>query len=1029
REAETSIKFFALRVFAVPSIAAHCVLHHQIVPRILETIAAFFTNQILKKRIVYPPNPNTEVDVDSMPFKNQRFVPIFSDLRSICSSEAVQRAIVRNAAFITQFGRVCQMFMGTNANKRAVANHVEYEPDAWISVFNVTLSLSRVVKVYGEAAILAVTHQILLACTMTEARLEKDKYGHVRYHTIPLGGNSYTIVNVSVLSGWVSFHHAPYWLLAEHFKHVDLLTHEKLSDIGATSLRDVIRRQASETAFLTVIDLSLRVVAMIAQIRTGLWVRNGFAFRGQLLHYREPMLCELRYDQDLFILQSAFVILDSDVVLVSMLNRFELRDWFTGVMTHAAYEGPHLLSMLEEFLYVVIACVAETGAADKLTMAADIRREILHALAAGPCSFRDLCKRVAERMADDVGFEKVLLEVATFQSPDGPNESGMYELKDEAYDEVNPFFYHYTRNKREEVESILKARLRKTTGDADPVIVPKPIRVTMGPFITLPGVLMTEVLVQIVFYSIHNVLVQTDRADAILDQALYLIMFGLGQHPEELPKYVASRKFELGVTVWHVLAALARTAMFKSHKKRLDWCFDHCGDAFPTELVSVRAAAAQAEARDTNDADAAKKRSAQARKDAGMKQFAAQRQSILEQLEDEDEDGQATEKPESFGTCISFPHGPFGHSPDRHAPKPNTFPPLEPYTGSEPPLAFNGFPYSQTKFGLHASECGHMMHLECFTVYTLSIRQRHRSQAQRNHPENIQRKEFICPLCKSLGNTLFPVTVPEPRMITDQNFSEWIRSTGISLLRAPAERLRDQSQYKTGSGETRRILHDASEGDPLHKMVDTAMFTARSVSGQSRHLRDRIEPVVGERGAGLYLPEDLCAYTIACTEVAQRGSITDMSESNEYGRLPEMLSIPPISQLAGQEALQNVLAGWCSHYGFAYSPSPLDFTISLQRAGVYDLITLPPELDTLFVQEKTVICPRCKTVPNDLAVCLICGTIAIGECNIHTRDCGGVVGLYFLVRRCALLYLYTGNGSFGHAPYLNVHGEIDFSMR
>ena len=42
---------------------------------------------------------------------------------------------------------------------------------------------------------------------------------------------------------------------------------------------------------------------MVAQIRTGLWVRNGFAIRGQLIHYRDYMLRELCYDQDLFILR------------------------------------------------------------------------------------------------------------------------------------------------------------------------------------------------------------------------------------------------------------------------------------------------------------------------------------------------------------------------------------------------------------------------------------------------------------------------------------------------------------------------------------------------------------------------------------------------------------------------------------------------------------------------------------------------------------------------------------------------------
>lgn len=43
--------------------------------------------------------------------------------------------------------------------------------------------------------------------------------------------------------------------------------------------------------------------------------------------------------------------------------------------------------------------------------------------------------------------------------------------------------------------------------------------------------------------------------------------------------------------------------------------------------------------------------------------------------------------------------------------------------------------------------------------------------------------------------------------------------------------------------------------------------------------------------------------------------------------------------------------------------------------------------------------------------------------------CAGAVGLYFLVRRCAIMYLSAGNGSFGQAPYLDVHGEVDYGMR
>lgn len=40
-----------------------------------------------------------------------------------------------------------------------------------------------------------------------------------------------------------------------------------------------------------------------------------------------------------------------------------------------------------------------------------------------------------------------------------------------------------------------------------------------------------------------------------------------------------------------------------------------------------------------------------------------------------------------------------------------------------------------------------------------------------------------------------------------------------------------------------------------------------------------------------------------------------------------------------------------------------------------------------------------------------------------------MIGLYFVVKRCSLLYLYASNGSFAQSPYLDVHGEVDISMR
>lgn len=269
REAETSIKYFALQLFTVPSIALHIVRQHDIINRLLSIITSFFTNQIQGKRITYPTDPTAEIDVDAFPFKSKRFMPVFSDLRYLSHNEPVQELLAHNREFVQLFSKTCQLFMCINPNKRAVTSHVEYETDAWISVFNVTLSLSRVIKVYGDAfshaspaelvaAISTVMHDILLVCTLTSDRLDREKFQPIQFHDVIFGEQTYPIVNFDVLDGWVSFHHSLQWLLAELFKHVDILTEENLQTIGLGNVRDVCLRNASEQAILTIIDFPLR---------------------------------------------------------------------------------------------------------------------------------------------------------------------------------------------------------------------------------------------------------------------------------------------------------------------------------------------------------------------------------------------------------------------------------------------------------------------------------------------------------------------------------------------------------------------------------------------------------------------------------------------------------------------------------------------------------------------------------------------------------------------------------------------------
>lgn len=68
-----------------------------------------------------------------------------------------------------------------------------------------------------------------------------------------------------------------------------------------------------------------------------------------------------------------------------------------------------------------------------------------------------------------------------------------------------------------------------------------------------------------------------------------------------------------------------------------------------------------------------------------------------------------------------------------------------------------GFPRHAVRNGPVSIGCGHIMHYSCFELYFEATQTRHKTQIARHHPENTKRMEFVCPLCKALGNAFLPI--------------------------------------------------------------------------------------------------------------------------------------------------------------------------------------------------------------------------------------------------------------------------------
>ena len=104
--------------------------------------------------------------------------------------------------------------------------------------------------------------------------------------------------------------------------------------------------------------------------------------------------------------------------------------------------------------------------------------------------------------------------------------------------------------------------------------------------------------------------------------------------------------------------------------------------------------------------------------------------------------------------------------------------------------------------------CGHIMHYSCFDLYCSATLRRQHHQIARNHPERISRKEFVCPLCKALGNAFLPIiwkgkeeTYPGA-LQTDNAFSDWL-SSGIGLT---VSRFYKREESRSGSNSHQELF-------------------------------------------------------------------------------------------------------------------------------------------------------------------------------------------------------------------------------
>lgn len=957
REPDHSIINISLQMLTTPSITAEIVERGNFLTNLMAILYTFLTT----RQVGHPHDifPNAVLAFDSGSVTNRRMYHFFVDLRYLFNSEHVQERLRVDERYMMQFLDLVKLHQGICPNVRAVGEHVEYETDAWISASLITREINRLCRQFSESfkcndngdltyiskAIRLAAKTVILNSLgaerkhFTQAEIKDEirfkKVGDYEFDTTEMSNSvlQHSVIKFVVESQPISFHHALHYTLSWLIECGKSMTRQQLTQLLSFTTEDLMQKPKGmgqrtmpsqsytpEDHLMAVFDYPLRVCAWLAQMKAGIWVRNGMSLRHQQGTYRGVQQRDVSHHRDIFLLQTAMVVCPPARVLVSIIDRYGLEQWMKGTYEQKsdALDDGQVLEIVEELIHLLIILVSDrtslvSTAEEASPHVLAMRRDIIHVLCFKPLSFSEICSKLPDKFQDQEECEDILDEMTTFKPPDGLTDVGTFELKDRFLEGIDPYIAHYNKNQREESENAYKEWMAKETGRnaSDIVFEPKLRLIESGAFSDLAAFTRTGIFAQIIYYSLLYPLraeestptVPVTRIEAFLQVVLHLVLIAIAEDKTDedemseasLQSFVymaltstAKSNFIPNApgskTIAGLLEMLSQKEAFKSchakitlvlkrmkqkHPRDFEIAFARLG--VPVDRIST-ASPANSNVQEEREK---KKQAALDRQARVMAKFQQQQKEFLNNQgdidwgEDEMEDENADYNDQDHKTYYQYPAGkcilcqeetgkdgrlygtfalmtkstilrqtdfensnfirevsktpvnldrsaeslrPFGVAGEnREEVHKVTSSGVEIVT--ERQSIGRGFPSKSTRPGPVSVGCGHIMHYKCFEVYYDASHRRHQHQIARHHPERLEVNEFVCPLCKALGNAFLPIIWPPkeevyPGPLQVQSFSsflEWLESFA-NVFGEDGRVRQDRIDAKLPSGTTNRSL-------------------------------------------------------------------------------------------------------------------------------------------------------------------------------------------------------------------------------
>ncbi|KAM9777231.1 E3 ubiquitin-protein ligase UBR1 [Neosynchiropus ocellatus] len=812
-ERNISITALSVQIFTVPTLARHLMEEEKVIPVIINTVMALLDEHLDDNNRFLFLGYNSD--------KFSRIQIIFHDLRYILISKpSVWTEKLRREFLVgfKSFLKLLKCMQGMEEVKRQFGQHIAIEPE-WEAGFSLQIQLRHILAMFqdwcssdDELLLLAFKecHMVLMQCNNQPFQREATDFYmckqilHVRPYKVSQEPVSIHLPLSRLLAGL-------YVLLCK---------------TGAIKLL----QEPENYDFPKMAEHPLRCVVLAAQVSAEMWRRNGLSLVSQVYYYQDVKCRDEMYDKDILMLQIAASKMDANHFLMLILLRFELFDYFNGNFSRKDQDEVIQRNRLtEEMLYLLIVIVGERyvpGVSD-VTKEDVTMREVIHLLCIEPMTHSVLAKGLPENESHETGLESVITKVATFKKP-GVFGHGLYEVKKEHLVEFNPFFYHYSRSQHSKAEESQKKR--RVQEGKDKVLRPPPPPRFCTPFANITRLLCCDVFIHIVRRVLQRAAEEKSShwTEIMIQRALHLVAQALMEEKSLLEdSRVEDVTFDFSLkarrvgsehnkSVFHLLSKIKVLPSLEGQKDTVKWILQmfelvKCvrEKSSPSASMSVESSKPEENSQDKEKAE--RKRKAEAAKlhrqkimaqmSAMQKNFIESNKMLYDNMPEGTVQGEAVTSSESCSMeqkelCVAV--GPNrGSTPAKRDVLTCILCQEEQEVTTQAPAmvltacvqrstvltqcrgkiptnkaeesSYPLFMSPELAVGTHTGSCGHVMHATCWQKYFEAVQNTTRNRLHAEMIIDLENCEYLCPLCKSLCNTVVPLIMLEPLVFNYEN--------------------------------------------------------------------------------------------------------------------------------------------------------------------------------------------------------------------------------------------------------------------